>query len=105
MSKTNFEVLKDDNSKKRKTFHSGDTVIVKNPLSNFDLNEVNDLPKELESASCHVDYVINSHKKRTFNSMKNENKIFVSHIPKPMRNINIYYSKYSDYPSKIPKNF
>ena len=67
MSKTNFELVKDDNSKKRKTYHSGDTVIVKNPLNVFDLNEVSNLPKELDSASCHVDYVINSHKKRNFN--------------------------------------
>ena len=47
---------------------------------------------------------MNSHMKRNFNKIGNENKTFVSRIPKFTRNVNVIYSKYSDCPTKIPKS-
>jgi hypothetical protein len=106
MLKSKFEVIeqKENQSKKRKTYHYGDNIIVNNPLQVYDLKEVGNLQKELDSKSCHIDYVMNSHKKRSYNDMDAENKIYVSNIPKPNKNVNIYYSKYAEYPSKIPKS-
>ena len=98
-----FDIV-ENTSKKRKTYHYGDNIIVKNPLKVFDLNEVKDLESELDSKSCQVDFVMNSHKKRNFRHIDSENKFFISQIPKPMRSVNVYYSKYAEHPSNIPKN-
>ncbi len=113
-SKSEFEIEIgiENNSKRRKTAHGGDKILVKNPMMVFDLKsdiDSKNIENELDSKTNDFNFIINSHKKRNFNQFEKsaksekENKIFVSNIPKFCRNVNIIYSKYSDFPSQIPK--
>jgi hypothetical protein len=92
-------------SKRRKTTNCKDNEILINPLKIFDLNQKTEnlLGEELNNKNTELDYVLNSHKKRTFNKIDNESKPFISRIPRPARVVNIVFSKYSELESRIPK--
>jgi len=91
-------------SKRRKTSHISDDLKFINPSLNFDLSEKEDfdLEKVLESRSPNFNFNVNSYKKRKFDNLDSD-IICMSKIPKPMRGVSIFYSKYSDHPTAIPK--
>jgi hypothetical protein len=97
----NFEF----NSKRRKTAHTGDNNIVINPMKIYDLNKKTEsqLEKEFNCYNPEIDFVLNSHKKRTFAKIDNDAKMTITKIPKPTRNTMIVYSKYSNLQTLIPK--
>ena len=106
MSKYGIENEIMENSKRRKTTNFGDKTMIKNPIEVFNLNSelVENIEKELDYKNCQIDFILHSHnKKRNFQKINSEENIFTSNIPKYSRNIKLYYSKYSDYPTEIPK--
>lgn len=104
MNSEDFETIYGDNSKRRKTTHVTDDKLIQNPMKNFDLlGKSENVEQELERRIPEIDYVMNSHKKRTFNKMEVVDQNFIGKIPKPSRDFSIIYSKYSDFPTRIPK--
>lgn len=111
MYASEYELIHDDEySKRRKTAHAGDKFMIRNPMKVLDLKSDIDnknIESELDSKTKNLlvpnlNY-INSHKKRNFNELEKEEKVYVSQIPRFVRNVNIVYSKYSDCPTQIPK--
>jgi hypothetical protein len=112
MNKAEFDLnLPEEISKRRKTAHGGDKFIIQNPMKVFDLkSDIDDkhIENELDSKSKNLPNFnyLNSHKKRNFNELNEQEKVekvYVSQIPRFVRNVNIIYSKYSDSPTQIPK--
>jgi hypothetical protein len=101
-NKNYFEL---DNSKRRKTCHVSDQKLIQLPSMNFDLSDNTDiLNKELDNRSPYINHKINGIKKRNFNKIDTPLE-FISKIGKPGKEVNIFYSKYSELPSNIPKIF
>lgn len=87
---------------KRKTTHVSDMRMIQNPMKTFDLADKKDsLENELNNLNPEIDYVLNSHKKRKFDKI--DEKPFITKIPKPAKDVNIFYSKYSNFPTLIPR--
>jgi hypothetical protein len=95
----------DNSSKKigkRKTY-GDENLLNRIQLNTLDLNPKNsdNFEKEFEEKTSEIDYVFNYHKKRKFSNI--DSNQFISKIPKPLKQVKIMYSKYADFPTKIPK--
>lgn len=96
MNEINYE---NEISKKRKTTHTVDSKTIKNT---FKIYDTKDTYEDLDMLD-NLHYFTNVHKKRRYSKIDSDTSYNESKIPKFFRNVNVIYSKYSDYPTKLPK--